>query len=222
MELRCAGIVVNAPATVVAIDSLALFPSLAYKVDELYKMSDLAELERGSYERSTVRGGRACGMAAHAPGSSRAVEFLRDHPDRAERVVAAALEDAAFDETGSSGAPDDASRAVPEALRRFIIVPDNDETGLLSVSEASERLAVSRPTIYAWIEQNRLVAWRVTRRGHLIPAKQIVGPGELVPGIDRVLAAIPQPRAAWRFLVEESPFLPGEHGCVARLNKQLS
>jgi excisionase family DNA binding protein len=141
--------------------------------------------------------------------SSRAAEFLRDHPDRAERVVAAALEDAAFDETGSSGAPDDASRAVPEALRRFIVA-DNDETGLLSVSEASERLSVSRPTIYSWIEQNRLVAWRVTRRGHLIPAEQIVGPGELVPGIDRVLAAIPQPRAAWRFLVEESPFLPGE------------
>jgi len=31
-----------------------------------------------------------------------------------------------------------------------------------------------------------------------------------VPGIDRVLTAIPQPRAAWRFLTEESPFLPGE------------
>jgi excisionase family DNA binding protein len=89
-------------------------------------------------------------------------------------------------------------------------VPDTDENGLLSVSEASERLAVSRPTIYAWIEQLRLVAWRVTRRGHLIPAEQIVGPGELVPGIDRVLTAIPQPRAAWRFLTEESPFLSGE------------
>ncbi len=143
--------------------------------------------------------------------SSRAAEFLRDHPDRAERVVAAALEDAAFDEAEPRGAPDDATRerAVPEALRRFM-VPDHEETGLLSVSEASERLAVSRPTIYSWIEQLRLVAWRVTRRGHLIPAEQIVGPGELVPGIDRVLTAIPQPRAAWRFLTEESPFLLGE------------
>jgi excisionase family DNA binding protein len=142
--------------------------------------------------------------------SSRAAEFLREHPDRAERVVAAALEDAAFDDTGSDGGvPDSTSRAIPEALRRFI-VSDSDETNLLSVSEASERLAVSRPTIYSWIEQLRLVAWRVTRRGHLIPAEQIVGPGELVPGIDRVLTAIPQPRAAWRFLTEESPFLPGE------------
>ena len=145
--------------------------------------------------------------------STRAAEFLREHPDRAERVVAAALEDAAFDDAGLSDAasPDDASseRAVPEALRRFI-VSDDDDASLLSVSEASERLAVSRPTIYSWIEQGRLVAWKVTRRGRLIPAEQIVGPGELVPGIDRVLAAIPQPRAVWRFLTEESPFLSGE------------
>src|SRR5260370_15857672 len=128
--------------------------------------------------------------------SSRAAEFLRDHPDRAERVVAAALEDAAFDEAEPRGAPDDATRerAVPEALRRFM-VPDHEETGLLSVSEASERLAVSRPTIYSWIEQLRLVAWRVTRRVHLIPTDQILGPGELLPGIHRVLTPIPQPLA---------------------------
>ena len=143
--------------------------------------------------------------------SFKAAEFLREHPDRAERVVAAALECAAFDKAGRSGLLDDASRerAVPEALRRFM-VPDNDQTDLLSVSETSERLAVSRPTIYSWIEQRRLVAWRVTRRGHLIPAEQIVGPGELVRGIDHVLTAIPQPRAAWRFLTEKSPFLPDE------------
>jgi hypothetical protein len=38
----------------------------------------------------------------------------------------------------------------------------------------------------------------------LIPQEQIVGPGELVPGIERVLQLIPEPRAAWRFLDEES------------------
>jgi hypothetical protein len=46
----------------------------------------------------------------------------------------------------------------------------------------------------------------VTRQGTLIPAEQILGPGELVPGIDRVLEILPEPRAAWRFLKEESPF----------------
>jgi len=40
----------------------------------------------------------------------------------------------------------------------------------------------------------------------MIPAEQIVGPGELVPGIDRVLEILSEPRAAWRFLSEESPF----------------
>jgi hypothetical protein len=28
----------------------------------------------------------------------------------------------------------------------------------------------------------------------------------VVPGIDRVLEILPEPRAAWRFLKEESPF----------------
>jgi hypothetical protein len=34
-------------------------------------------------------------------------------------------------------------------------------------------------TIYAWIESKRLLAWRATRRGVLIPAEQIVGTGEV-------------------------------------------
>jgi hypothetical protein len=51
-----------------------------------------------------------------------------------------------------------------------------------------------------------LLGWRLTRQGTLIPAEQILGPGELVAGIDTVLEILPEPRAAWRFLKEESPF----------------
>jgi hypothetical protein len=42
--------------------------------------------------------------------------------------------------------------------------------------------------------------------GTLIPAEQIVGRGEVVPGINRVLEVLPEPRSAGRFLKEESPF----------------
>jgi hypothetical protein len=56
------------------------------------------------------------------------------------------------------------------------------------------------------LESRRLLGWCLTRQGTLIPAEQILGRGELVPGIDRVLAVLPEPRAAWRFLKEESPF----------------
>jgi excisionase family DNA binding protein len=77
----------------------------------------------------------------------------------------------------------------------------------LSVSEAAERLEVTRVTIYAWIDAERLLAWRATRRGILIPAEQIVGPREVVPGMDRVLDTIPDPEAAWDFLTQESPYL---------------
>jgi excisionase family DNA binding protein len=80
----------------------------------------------------------------------------------------------------------------------------------LSISEAAELLQVTRVTVYAWIESKRLLAWRATRRGVLIPAEQIVGVGEVVPGIDQVLAVIGEPEAAWDFLSEESAFLDPE------------
>jgi excisionase family DNA binding protein len=81
---------------------------------------------------------------------------------------------------------------------------------VLSVSEASELLEVTRVTVYAWIEAKRLLAWRATRRGVLIPAGQIVGPGEVVPGIERVLKVIAEPAAAWGFLTEESPYVTAD------------
>ena len=65
---------------------------------------------------------------------------------------------------------------------------------------------MSRATVYNWIESRRLLGWRLTRQGTLIPAEQIVGPGELIPGIARVLEILPEPRSAWRFLEEESLF----------------
>ncbi len=78
---------------------------------------------------------------------------------------------------------------------------------MLSVSEAAVLLKVTRVTVYAWIEAKRLIARRATRRGVLIPAEQIIGPGEVVAGIDRVLAVISEHAAAWDFLTEESPFV---------------
>jgi hypothetical protein len=49
-----------------------------------------------------------------------------------------------------------------------------------------------------------------TRRGVLIPAEQIVGAGEVVPGIAQVLAVIPDAEAAWDFLSDESAFVDAD------------
>jgi excisionase family DNA binding protein len=81
---------------------------------------------------------------------------------------------------------------------------------VLDISEAAKRLNVTRVTVYAWIESKRLLAWRATRRGVLIPAEQIVGAGEVVPGIAQVLAVIGESEAAWDFLDEESAFVDPE------------
>jgi excisionase family DNA binding protein len=143
------------------------------------------------------------------PSLSRAaVQFIEKHPNEVPRIVATALEAAAALEA-AEGARAVPERALPEALRRMVTSAHADtEAGrVLSISEAAELLEVTRVTIYSWIEAKRLLAWRATRRGMLIPAEQIVGPGKVVPGMERVLDVIPEPAAAWDFLAEESPFM---------------
>ncbi len=141
--------------------------------------------------------------------SRAAVRFVETHPDEVQRIVATALETAAaLDATGVPAA----TRSIPPALQRLVTSarPSAEEGRVLSVSEASELLEVTRVTVYAWIEAKRLLAWRATRRGVLIPAEQIVGPGEVVPGIERVLKVIAEPAAAWDFLTEESQYVTAD------------
>jgi len=135
--------------------------------------------------------------------SAAAAEFVQHHPDEARVAVTAALEAVAahFDSVR------DESR-IPDSLRPFVdeasAAAEDDE--LIGPEEAARRLGVSRATVYNWIDSRRLLGWRLTRQGTLIPAEQILGPAEVVPGINRVLEALPEPRGAWRFLKEESPF----------------
>jgi excisionase family DNA binding protein len=143
------------------------------------------------------------------PSLSRAaVQFIEKHPNEVPRIVATALEAAAALEA-AEGESVVLERALPEALRRLVTSAraDTEAGRVLSISEAAELLEVTRVTIYAWIEAKRLLAWRATRRGMLIPAEQIVGPGKVVPGMERVLDVISEPAAAWDFLTEESPFM---------------
>jgi len=149
------------------------------------------------------------------PALSRAAaQFVEKHPNEVTGIVANALEAAALEaaavETGLVVAKD---RVLPEALRRLVVSrgADSGEGRVLSISEAAEMLEVTRVTVYAWIESKRLLAWRATRRGVLIPAEQIMGVGEVVPGIAEVLAVIPDPEAAWDFLSEESAFVDPEN-----------
>lgn len=136
--------------------------------------------------------------------SRKAALFVEENPKAVTGIVAEALEEAAAD--ASLGRV--SAKALPERLRRLVVaVPPSEVGRFLSVSEAAERLEVTRVTIYAWIESKRLLAWRATRRGLLIPAEQIVESGDVVPGIERVLSIILDPEAAWDFLDEESPFV---------------
>jgi excisionase family DNA binding protein len=134
--------------------------------------------------------------------SSAALQFVEKHPHEITAIVANALEDAARE----SSLVLHKETVLPDALRRLIGPRSSEEGRVLSISEAAERLEVTRVTIYAWIESKRLLAWRATRRGVLIPAEQILA-GEVVRGIPEVLAVIPDSQAAWDFLNEESAFV---------------
>ena len=136
--------------------------------------------------------------------SSSASQFVIEHPDQAALAVRAALEAVAAQYNSLRSARSE----VPQSLRPFIVKASFSDTSeeFISPEEAARRLSLSRATVYNWIDAQRLIGWRLTRQGTLIPAEQILGPGELVAGIDRVLELIPEPRAAWGFLSEESQF----------------
>ena len=137
--------------------------------------------------------------------SAVAADFVKEHPREAKLAVVVALETAArqFEDVSDKSDED-----VPHELRQFLVDEDreldSDET--IGAAEAANRLDVARATIYNWINEGRLIGWRVTRNGVVIPAEQIIGPGELVPGIAEVIKEIGEPRSAWRFLTEESPY----------------
>ena len=131
--------------------------------------------------------------------SSNARKFVRSHPREARMAVAVALETAAAQRDAEDVAD------VPERLRPFVVRRSSGE-GILGVTEAAERLEVSRTTIYEWVKAKRLVAWKTTKRGLCIPAAQIVGSGRVVPGLGDVVDVIGDPELAWAFLTQELAF----------------
>ena len=155
--------------------------------------------------------------------SATAAAFVRLQPGQAQLAIIAALEAAAvqFDSLIRS------KLEIPDSLRPYLATPGVLPLGVIGPEEAARRLEVSRATVYNWIEHGRLIAWRLTRQGTQIPAEQIVGAGELIAGIDRVLQVIPEPRAAWRFLDEESqhfdvPQRPIDALKAGRLNEVIT
>jgi hypothetical protein len=156
--------------------------------------------------------------------SPQAVRFVARHPELLDSLIAVALEAAAAQEAqrsrddqdeGEDAAQDplentrelSVAPALPEALRRFVKASPSSDQGLLNVSDAAKQLEVSRPTIYAWIGDKRLLGWQATHRGPVIPAEQILGPRRIVAGLPQLLEVIPDPAVAWEFLRQESVFL---------------
>jgi predicted DNA-binding transcriptional regulator AlpA len=147
--------------------------------------------------------------------SPQAVRFVARHPELLDSLIAVALEAAAAQDAGEAAAQDSlenpselsAAPVLPETLQRFVRPSANSDPSLLNISEAAKLLQISRPTIYAWIADKRLLGWQATHRGPVIPAGQILGPRSVVPGLPQLLEIIPDPAVAWDFLRQDSAFL---------------
>lgn len=96
---------------------------------------------------------------------------------------------------------------VPDTLRPFLVADQGgEEVQTLNPSEAAAKLKVTLDVVAAWIDAKRLLAWHDEEKHARVPAEQILGPGEIVPGLTHVLELISEPRLAWAFLSQELPF----------------
>lgn len=146
--------------------------------------------------------GAMASLTAGLPALSQSArDFVLHHPRDARLAVVVALEVAAQCEAENRGALD----GVPEKLRSFVLRRDGNKD-IVGVSEAAARLEVSHTTIYDWARKGTLLAWKSTRRGLSIPAAQILGPGNVVPGLADVVCVIGDPELAWAFLSRDWPF----------------
>lgn len=107
--------------------------------------------------------------------------------------------------TSIDAAPVSAPKPIPERLRRFT-VPAADTGEFINASDAAQRLGVSRSTIYAWIEEGIVLGWRQTGPGLFIPAEQIRGERDVVPGLKELGDIVADPRLLWSFLSQPQPF----------------
>ena len=103
---------------------------------------------------------------------------------------------------GTPDLPDD----IADALRPFIFFkPDGKD--MLNVSDAASRLNISQKKVRALIKKEALLAWQSPQKQDMvIPAEQILGEGQVVSGIDRVIEVIGNSELAWEFLTAEMPF----------------
>lgn len=140
-------------------------------------------------------------------------QYLEKHPRKAIMAVRAALETAAAQAETSKAV------GIPPHLQQFVVQRPNDGS-FISITEAAERLQVARNTVYDWSDKKILLAWRGTKRGLVIPGEQIMGPGQVAPGIQQVLEAIPDPELAWAFLSQEWAFADKVERPIDRLKRK--
>jgi excisionase family DNA binding protein len=137
--------------------------------------------------------------------------WLRRDPERAAKAAVTAIEQEVHRTDRCQADP-------PPQLAPYIDeLPSGPE--IIGPSEAARRLGVSRQTLYDWAHKGSVLAWRTSKRGLKVPAEQIVGSGDVVSGIDRVLAVLPDPEFAWAFLSEEQPFADAAERPIEKLKR---
>ena len=93
----------------------------------------------------------------------------------------------------------DASRGLPDQLRRYVARRNADDY-MLGPTQAPSWLEVPRTTAYARTDQKRLLAGRSKTYRLTIPAAQTLGPWWVTPGLGDVIDIVGNAELAWGFL----------------------
>lgn len=107
------------------------------------------------------------------------------------------------------GAPLSAEKS-QEALLKYATAQRIEEWAgdVAGSTEIERELGISRSTLYSWTTRSAVISLRKGRRNHVYPLAQFID-GRPIEGIEEVISAASNHRAAWQWLLQDKPSIGG-------------
>lgn len=173
----------------------------------------------GATKKSTVESLAAVVREEARRLKPKEIERLVRHPKLVRRALAFAAETLAED-VDADVAPVQVlgrggrAKTVPAAQARRRLAARTrsvEEDALLSSEEFAKKAGLkNRQSVHNWLKKGRVVGWTGAKRGVVFPAAQLDDRGQLLEGLEEVLALFDDGYAAWVWLTTPLPALGGQ------------
>lgn len=154
-------------------------------------------------QRKLIRKEDALAKALHRA----VIEFLAT-PDTKPKAVKTSRP--LLEQVGSAlGEPLSAPKS-QEALLKYATAQRIEEWAgdVAGATEIERELGISRSTLYSWTTRGAVISLRKGRRNHVYPLAQFID-GRPIEGIEEVISAASNHRAAWQWLLQDKPSIGG-------------